>query len=320
MSTKSTWGIALFSLVVSGWIGCSSEPDGNNGSASQSTGTGSASSGTGSSSGNGGSGGGSGKIPLFETDIVPILNKSCGSGNTACHADVAYAASANFDCRGWLALPDVPLGAQYYSGPDQGKPTGCPDLPLYERLLQLSAWQECNGIQKKYIVPCDVDASYLFDKIDDGPYCGDTPNAPSEKMPKGTTMDPAEIEIIRAWILAGAPRVDGTGTKCGGASSSSSSSSSGSMMGQAPQVTINHPGDMEMRAANVAIPFIGVANDAEDGTLTGSSLVWTSSISGQFGTGTMFDAPLTAGTHTITLTATDKDGNSSKDSLVLYIQ
>jgi len=317
MSTKSTWAIAFFTLVVGSWIGCSSGPDGNSGSTTQGAGAGSTSSG--SSSGNGGSGGASGKVPLFETDIVPILNKSCGSGNSACHADVAYAASANFDCRGWLALPDVPLGSKYYSGPDTGKPTGCPDLPLYERLLQLSAWQECNGLQKKYIVPCDVDASYLFDKIDDGPYCGETPNAPSEKMPKGTTMDPAEIEIIRAWILAGAPRVDGTGTNCGG-SSSSSSTSSGSMIGQPPQVTINHPGDMEERVAGAVFPFIGVANDPEDGSLTGSSLVWTSDLTGQIGTGAMFDGTLSVGTHKVTLTATDKDGNSSTDSIVLYMK
>lgn len=88
----------------------------------------------------------------------------------------------------------------------------------------------------------------------------------------------------------------------------------------APQVKINHPGDMEMRAANVPIPFIGVANDVEDGTLGGASMVWTSSISGQIGTGTNFDAALSAGTHTITLTATDKDGNKGTASLVLYIQ
>ena len=94
----------------------------------------------------------------------------------------------------------------------------------------------------------------------------------------------------------------------------------GNMMGQAPQVQINHPGDMEQRAANVDIPFIGVANDPEDGALGGASMVWTSNISGQVGTGANFNAPLPAGTHTITLKATDSDGNSASDSLVLYIQ
>lgn len=328
MSTKSLWPAAFLSITALGWMACSSDPAGTGSAGSQGVGAGSMAGGSssgGGMTGTGGSGGGSAKVPLFETDIVPILNKSCGAGNTACHADVAYAASVNFDCRGWLALPDQPLGSKYYSGPDQGKPTGCPDLPLYERLLQLAAWQECNGVQKKYVVPCDVEASYLFDKIDDGPYCGETPNTPSEKMPKGTVMDPVEKETIRAWILAGAPRVDGTGTQCGGSSSSSSSSStsstsSGSMMGKPPQATINHPGDMEMRVAGVLFPFIGVANDPEDGALSGASLVWTSDLSGQIGTGTMFDATLPVGTHKVTLTATDKDGNKATDSLTLYMK
>ena len=315
MSVKSLWSLVVFSTVALGWVACSYEPGEANGTGAQGAGSSSSTSG----SGVGGSGGGSAQIPLFETDIVPIMNKSCGAGNSACHAAVAYAATANSDCRGWLALTDEPLGSKFYSGPDEGKPTGCPDLPLYERLTQLSAWQECNGAQKKYIVPCDVDASYLFDKIDDGPYCDSAPGMPSEKMPKGTLMDPVEKETIRAWIEAGAPRVDGTGTNCGG-SSSSSSSSSGSMIGQPPQVQINHPGDMEERVAGVVFPFIGVANDPEDGALSGASLVWTSSLSGEIGTGTMFDATLPVGTHTVTLTATDKDGNSATDSLVLYMK
>jgi hypothetical protein len=262
-------------------------------------------------------------VPLFETDIVPIMEKSCGAKDGLCHSPVAYAAIVASDCRGWLALTNEPLGSKFYSGPDQGKDTGCPDLPLYERLLQLSAWQECNGVQKKYIVPCDVDASYLFDKIDDGPYCGETPSTPSEPMPKGKVMDPGERETIRAWILAGAPRVDGTVTNCGGGTGGGGGgggTGGGSMTAQDPQVQINHPGDMEQRPVNVAIPFIGVANDPQDGMLGGASMVWTSSLSGQIGTGTNFNAPLSAGTHTITLKATDSDGNSASASLVLYIQ
>ena len=50
--------------------------------------------------------------------------------------------------------------------------------------------------------------------------------------------------------------------------------------------------------------FAGTGSDPEDGTLTGASLVWTSSINGQIGTGTSFSTTtLSAGTHTITLTA-----------------
>jgi chitinase len=87
-----------------------------------------------------------------------------------------------------------------------------------------------------------------------------------------------------------------------------------------PQAQINHPGDMEMRPAGVPIPFVGVGTDPQDGTLSGASLVWTSDLSGQFGTGQMFDAPLTVGTHIITLTVTDSDSNTGTDSITLYIQ
>ena len=70
----------------------------------------------------------------------------------------------------------------------------------------------------------------------------------------------------------------------------------------------------------MAIPFIGVGTDPEDGDLTGPSLVWTSNMSGVIGTGAQFNAPLPVGTHVITLTATDSAKNTGTDSLTLYIQ
>ena len=92
------------------------------------------------------------------------------------------------------------------------------------------------------------------------------------------------------------------------------------MVGAAPTATINHPGDGETRDAGDDIPFVGVGSDAEDGALTGAALVWTSSLAGQFGTGASFDAALEAGTHVITLTVTDSDGNEGTDSITLEIQ
>lgn len=301
------WAVA--GALAIAWSACDSGGD--------SAGTGAAGpGGTGGATGTTTSASGGGATPMFETDIVPIFNTSCGAADNACHSEVAYAADSNSACRGWLALKDAPLGSQIYGGPNDGQPTGCPDLPLYERLVQLDAWQECNGSAKRYIVPCDVDASYLFDKIDDGPYCGGTPDAPSEPMPKGKLMDPGEKETIRAWILAGAPRVDGTKVDCNPSTTSTGTVNPGS----SPQAQISHPGDMETRPANVAIPFIGSATDAEDGTLQGASLVWMSDVTGEIGTGLTFDAPLPAGTHVITLSATDSDGNVGTDSITLFIQ
>lgn len=88
-----------------------------------------------------------------------------------------------------------------------------------------------------------------------------------------------------------------------------------------PVATINHPGEGETRDANEQIPFVGVATDPQDGALSGSALVWTSSeLSSPIGTGLSFDASLPAGTHVITLTATDSDSNTGTDTITLTIQ
>ncbi len=92
------------------------------------------------------------------------------------------------------------------------------------------------------------------------------------------------------------------------------------VMSKSPFAKINHPGNGETRAANQAVPFAGVGRDLEDGTLTGASLAWTSSISGPIGTGTSFNQTLAVGTHTITLTATDAAANTDTDSITLTIQ
>lgn len=84
-----------------------------------------------------------------------------------------------------------------------------------------------------------------------------------------------------------------------------------------PIAEIWHPGDGETRPAANAIPFTGRGFDLEDGQTPGNSLVWTSSIDGQFGTGEDFSATLSAGTNVVTLTVTDSDGNTSTTSITL---
>ena len=66
--------------------------------------------------------------------------------------------------------------------------------------------------------------------------------------------------------------------------------------------------------------FAGNATDPEDGTLTGASLVWTSSRDGQIGTGTSFaTTSLSVGVHTITLTATDSQGATGTATITVTI-
>ena len=77
----------------------------------------------------------------------------------------------------------------------------------------------------------------------------------------------------------------------------------------APAATISAPANGVSVAQGANVTFTGSANDAESGTLSGSALVWSSSASGQIGTGaSVSTSALAVGTHTITLTATDPQG------------
>lgn len=145
--------------------------------------------------------------PTFANDIVPLMQTSCGMTDSNCHARNAYAADASNGCRGWLSLENTALGAVIYAGPSAGNPTGCPDTPLYERLTTIGSW-ECgapasSGSQMAYVVPGDPASSYLYVKINGGPYCGSPPSAP---MPLSNTLTATQIDMVRRWIAAGAPR------------------------------------------------------------------------------------------------------------------
>jgi Tol biopolymer transport system component len=87
-----------------------------------------------------------------------------------------------------------------------------------------------------------------------------------------------------------------------------------------PVLKIISPADGAEFTEGDPITFQSSAIDPEDGSLTGSALVWTSSIDGQVGTDESFTrSDLSVGTHTITLTATDSDGNSSSASINITV-
>jgi len=141
--------------------------------------------------------------PGFDKDIVPIFNTSCGAKDNACHSRVAFHPKPDSGCRGWLSLENVPLGSK---DPKTGEPTGCADVPLYERLTKLDSW-ECGDpyfpmfARTKYVQPGAPSKSHLLNKMNGGPQCG-VPNS----MPKGTAASPADIDKLTRWINAGAPR------------------------------------------------------------------------------------------------------------------
>lgn len=142
-------------------------------------------------------------IPTFERDIIPIFNTSCGAKDNECHSRVAFHPKPESGCRGWLSLEDAPLGSK---DPKTGAATGCPDVPLYDRLTKLDAW-ECGDpyfpmfAKRKYVEGGKPATSHLLNKMNGGAQCG-VPNV----MPKGGTAKKADIDKITRWIEAGAPR------------------------------------------------------------------------------------------------------------------
>ena len=87
-----------------------------------------------------------------------------------------------------------------------------------------------------------------------------------------------------------------------------------------PIATISSPSEGSTYTLGDTITFTGTGEDAEDGTLSGTSLVWTSSLYGEIGTGTSFTLDdLSVGAHTITLTATDSEGTTGTSSIGITV-
>ena len=89
---------------------------------------------------------------------------------------------------------------------------------------------------------------------------------------------------------------------------------------RAPVVTITTPNQSDAFVVGDAIAFSGTAEDPEDGPLSGPALSWSSSLDGAFGQDTaLVHSGLSFGVHTITLTATDTQGATGSDQIVISV-
>lgn len=88
----------------------------------------------------------------------------------------------------------------------------------------------------------------------------------------------------------------------------------------APSVRILAPSDSAVFMLDNEVTFTGTATDAEENSLKGSALAWTSSLDGHIGSGASFTTDnLSKGTHVITLTATDSQGLADSATLSITI-
>jgi hypothetical protein len=89
---------------------------------------------------------------------------------------------------------------------------------------------------------------------------------------------------------------------------------------KAPRVSILTPATAVELVEGQTLGFVGAARDPQDGQLSGAQLVWSSSLQGRLGTGQAIFAALVPGTHTITLTATNRAGISISRQVVVSVR
>ena len=84
----------------------------------------------------------------------------------------------------------------------------------------------------------------------------------------------------------------------------------------APTCVIDGPTNGTATGFDVAVTLAARANDREDGTLTGTSIVWTTNLqTAALGTGDFLMTTLPAGTNAVTCTVTDSNGNTGSASV-----
>jgi hypothetical protein len=89
--------------------------------------------------------------------------------------------------------------------------------------------------------------------------------------------------------------------------------------GEEPTVAFQSPAAGTVVTFGQPLAFIASALDPQDGDLS-SAIEWRSNIDGEIGNGPAFSRVLTPGTHTITATVTDSDGNGAVAAVQVVIR
>lgn len=77
------------------------------------------------------------------------------------------------------------------------------------------------------------------------------------------------------------------------------------------------PGLVAAQGGSFAVDFDRTCTDPEEGDVT-VSMVWTSDLDGEVGTGGAFTADLSEGLHAITITCTDSNGNAPTPLVIAH--
>ena len=89
----------------------------------------------------------------------------------------------------------------------------------------------------------------------------------------------------------------------------------------APTAIITSPASGLAIPEGTSVRLAGSATDPQDGALADAALAWSSSIDGALGTGSSLEvASPSVGVHTVTLTATDSDGNTGAASVSVLVE
>jgi hypothetical protein len=89
-----------------------------------------------------------------------------------------------------------------------------------------------------------------------------------------------------------------------------------------PAITLNTPGNGSLFTVDQQIVFDALLNDPQDGPLDGPAVQWSSSLDGVLGAGAVLDyqaSALSEGLHTITVSATDREGLNASASVQIYV-